>query len=1539
MICKYEISNNFSYDSKSPTPDTEYYNNQVYEKFGYYWESQKYNKSYFDREINKSFKYYDSSGIFKFLFFNWVTNWAYSLSKSYIEPYKLHPLPINDQILYWQPIFSKHVSDGIVMLESHGYIGPNGRKYVKPVKSVLLRALFLTFWKRTLVVLLSVVTTNILSMNIAILVKYVLKLLNRKSFNLLKILFLLSTILFLQIVDGLCIENLTYYMYRLVHIIQYSISITVFQHGLCYRRCFFNNVNGTNALNVCNSVLHSCDPDSKCSENPHFCSSSRFQNKEITPRMFSFEFIDSYYISLFCESIVYTFNFFSNFIYGVILISFQMKVNMWVLFGVGVLFIFLMVVVEIMNTFVLDAIYKIKDYRIAKSIEIISALPIINKILYDDIAINVITECRNRELTLIVIRVFLTFLNKSLYVICNSLSFYILIRYFVKTINGVEIVTDIDTEGFLSTFYIFFKIIDSLNIIPHSIKRFVTAYTSYHRVSKFINNSSPNFYIRDNKFTGPTEMVYEVPNVTSELDKDVVVLYKDASFSWVHNRKDLDSLKYQAYLQNINFQLKRGEIAIISGNQGCGKSNFIKSVLGEMTLIEGSMAVVPLHTSMPIFYASQDIWLQQGTIRSNITFGHKFDEKIYKDVLKAVELETDISSWEKGDLRVVSNYAYCLSGGQRVRMEMARAIYAYLVFSKVNREYNRGQCAFLMCLDSPFHGLDPFVSRNVFNNLFNLKTGLLIKDDLAVIMSSSLLVLDKCIRTSDLNKFPNIPIYDVNKNAFEFNCYLQDVYSEKLPSDNFNYFTSITSPNHMNFFGKDMLKFCFSGSNTRIGRPAVTKLLYEHSFNAIVKNDYAGDKFNPYLLYFKAAGLTFLFFIVLTLVSSVMDNVKFILATNLSDYITKCATEYHEGTAPDLEAIKSSSNSLLHFFLIFICSIIILSLTSSVFLSLSCIYSSRKIHEYCIRSVFKNSSTVIKIKKFTSQVVTYLSSDIFQIDEGLGYVVSSSFITLIELFIHLATLFYLVPISIPIISVALYLIYMLFINHYVRSSKYLQMGSLESMGHINTVCENAISGSPICRSFKREWEFMHNLIEHTDYYMRCRFLNKSLISWTSILSNWSFSLTTFATLIIPILFDNFSKYKMKIGYFGLALSLSMNVIKTFNTFATSMARLEIYMCSVRRFQLFIPPGTKCVFEKKINIHEEDLVVNSSCTDVVAEKKRVLKRRVNEFKCNNKNVLLKLGFRPKINIIDIMKYLPPEHTGVVLKDVCVYTTPQMNIEGRILNIDAAAQRSDIIGLIGRTGAGKTTLLSVLQNTIRNRTGQVLLDGIDLKEIPRSALRQIIGVLPQLPFVFKGWTIRRFLDPRKLFSDDEINEALDDCGLLDFVNNLQGGKRLDSVIIAEDILVESKEEESSTRKTNTSLSFKSETRLTMDSLKYYYDESDMLLSSSQLRTLAFANLVLYRTFYRMILIDEPPSDNCALQDRFNHDLGVPIYELIQKYFNHCCTFIAAHEANVLRMCTSVWVIHSGSIIRTVKVEEISANESISNIIEQSVNNKVM
>ncbi|EAN32303.1 ABC transporter family protein [Theileria parva strain Muguga] len=1505
-----------------------------YDSTHHYWESQLYSRSYFKNKLcDSKFKYYDSSSVFKFLFFHWATKWAYLLSKDYVEPYKLHPLPISDQILYWYPVLSKHLSDGLLALEKYETI-EYGHPNTRPTRSVLLRALFLTFWKRVSFGLLGIVVTNVLSISIALLVKHLLGFLNNRSFALVKIFLLIFSIILLQIIDGILIENFRYYLNRITITWEYSVAISVFQHGLCYRRNFNNNISGSNLLNVCNNVLHTCYPDSDCSRSPLYCPARRFQNKDVTPNMFTFQYYDCFYISMFLESLSYIVDFLSNFIYGIILISMQIKANLWIIFLSVIIFIFLMVVFEIINTYLFHFISLIKDYRIGECIEIISQLPLINKLLYDDIAINIITQTRNTELMLVLLRVFLTLFNKSLYVMCTNLSFYFLLSYFVKSVKDAGVITEIDTAGFLSTFYIFFRIINSMFMFPHALKRLTTSYVSYNRINKYVNTCSPNFYITDNKFTGTTEMYSDLPDVTNEIAKDVIVLYKDASFAWVNSRKDFVNDNNEVHLKNINFQLKRGEIVIITGSQGCGKSNFIKSALGEMTLVGGSMAVIPLHTSMPIFYSSENIWLQQGTIRSNITFGHRFDEDIYESVIKALELETDILSWEKGDFRVVSDNAHSLSCGQRVRMEMARAIYAYLIFSKVNKDYNRNQCSFLMCLDSQFHGLDPYVSRTVFFNLFNAKNGLLVKDDLAVILSSSLTLLDKCVRSSDLVNFPRIPVYEIDNKSVHFNCYLSDIFKDKKLQNAFEYITPPSGPYKLNFFTNDMMKLCYSGSTTRDGRRLVTKSKYRESFSTIIKTDYSDDKFNPYLVYFKAAGFTFILFIIFAVASSVMDNSKFVLATNLSDYISNKTNDFNDGISIDLSAVKSHSDSALNKIVIIITVIIFCSVISSVLFTISSFMASKKIHEYSLNSVIKNSSSVIKIKKQINQMITYFSADIVFIDEYLGYLLFTVLLLFIQTGISIGTLFYTIPLSVPFIALSLVTIFEFIVSKYVKSSMNQHLGDLESIGHINTMCKNAILGSPIHRSFKKEWELVNDIIERVDYKFRCRFLAITFASWTTLLSTWIFSLTTAVFLSAMIILDKFTNYEMDVGYFGLGLSLSMSVIKSFSNFSFSFARLQVFMCSVQRFQCFIPPGTKCAFDKFRNVHEEDVVIDSTKPEYQVDKKNLLRRRTNEFKETKPNSFEKLDFNPKINIIDICKYISPEHTGLVLKDVCVYASSLMNKEGLILNnINATPGRSDIIGIIGRTGAGKTTLLSVLQNTIRNRTGHVLLDGRDLQEIPKSVIRHIVGVLPQLPFVFKGWTIRRFLDPRRLFSDEQINEALNKCGLLDFVNNLQGGKRLDTIIIpkplnmAKNFFEQSPKESFSKGKEP----YPEEESMTMDDFK----TDGIMLSVTQLRTLWFAKLVLSRDLYRMIIIDEPPSEIFYDEDGSEvQDMGIPIYELLDKYFKHCTCFVTAHYANVLKSCTSVWVMHNGRLIKTCSASEVSKNDSISNIIEEMV-----
>lgn len=72
---------------------------------------------------------------------------------------------------------------------------------------------------------------------------------------------------------------------------------------------------------------------------------------------------------------------------------------------------------------------------------------------------------------------------------------------------------------------------------------------------------------------------------------------------------------------------------------------------------------------------SQQPWIQRGTIRDNIVFGRTFDETRYKTVLKVCGLAEDILLLPAGDLTGVGEAGMTLSGGQKARVALARAVY------------------------------------------------------------------------------------------------------------------------------------------------------------------------------------------------------------------------------------------------------------------------------------------------------------------------------------------------------------------------------------------------------------------------------------------------------------------------------------------------------------------------------------------------------------------------------------------------------------------------------------------------------------------------------------------------------------------------------------------------------------------------------------------------------------------------------------------------------------------------------------------------
>ncbi|XP_066872983.1 ATP-binding cassette sub-family C member 4 isoform X2 [Kogia breviceps] len=147
-------------------------------------------------------------------------------------------------------------------------------------------------------------------------------------------------------------------------------------------------------------------------------------------------------------------------------------------------------------------------------------------------------------------------------------------------------------------------------------------------------------------------------------------------------------------LQGLSFTVRPGELLAVVGPVGAGKSSLLSAVLRELPPSQG---LVRVHGR--IAYVSQQPWVFSGTVRSNILFGKKYEKERYEKVIKACALKKDLEVLEDGDLTVIGDRGATLSGGQKARVNLARAVY---------------QDADIYLLDDPLSAVDAEVSRHLF---------------------------------------------------------------------------------------------------------------------------------------------------------------------------------------------------------------------------------------------------------------------------------------------------------------------------------------------------------------------------------------------------------------------------------------------------------------------------------------------------------------------------------------------------------------------------------------------------------------------------------------------------------------------------------------------------------------------------------------------------------------------------------------------------------------------------------------------------------
>ncbi|XP_071838678.1 ATP-binding cassette sub-family C member 4-like isoform X3 [Apostichopus japonicus] len=187
-----------------------------------------------------------------------------------------------------------------------------------------------------------------------------------------------------------------------------------------------------------------------------------------------------------------------------------------------------------------------------------------------------------------------------------------------------------------------------------------------------------------------TAVIEGSPKAVTEMEEGpTAVTVEGLSGSWKTN-----TLK-GTILEDVSFTVKKGELVAVVGPVGAGKSSMLMALLGELPDQSGEC-----FTNGTIAYSSQQPWLFSGTFQQNILFAEQFEKKKYWEAVSVCALNRDIANLPEGDLTLVGERGVQLSGGQKARVSLARAVYSD---------------ADIYLLDDPLSAVDTSVGRHLFD--------------------------------------------------------------------------------------------------------------------------------------------------------------------------------------------------------------------------------------------------------------------------------------------------------------------------------------------------------------------------------------------------------------------------------------------------------------------------------------------------------------------------------------------------------------------------------------------------------------------------------------------------------------------------------------------------------------------------------------------------------------------------------------------------------------------------------------------------------
>ncbi|XP_049919634.1 ATP-binding cassette sub-family C member 4-like isoform X3 [Epinephelus moara] len=328
------------------------------------------------------------------------------------------------------------------------------------------------------------------------------------------------------------------------------------------------------------------------------------------------------------------------------------------------------------------------DNRIRIMNEVVSGIRIIKMYAWEKPFSALVTQVRRTEIGQILKSSYLRGLNMASFFASSKIIVFITFTVYVLLGNTITASTVFVTVSLYGTI----KLTVTL-FFPLAVEKLSETVVSIGRIEEFL--------LLEEIERKNSRLPLEERKKNFDIEMEKLTCYWD---------KSLDTPS----LQNISITVKSHKLLTIIGPVGAGKSSLLSAILGELPHDTGTLTVKGQLT-----YAAQQPWVFPGTVRSNILFGRELIPQKYERVVKACALKRDLELLPDGDLTLIGDRGATLSGGQKARVNLARAVY---------------QDADVYLLDDPLSAVDAEVGKHLFEQcicgLLKNKTRILVTHQL-----------------------------------------------------------------------------------------------------------------------------------------------------------------------------------------------------------------------------------------------------------------------------------------------------------------------------------------------------------------------------------------------------------------------------------------------------------------------------------------------------------------------------------------------------------------------------------------------------------------------------------------------------------------------------------------------------------------------------------------------------------------------------------------------------------------------------------------